>query len=113
MPQLPGADFSQLYLSINIAELLFLFQYVCTDLTENVSPITACSIVAVETTCPQSCFPATAVLLSQVYTDVIRQWVYMSQCLIYIYIYIYIHKFILMKPEAETQYNVMNCKHTM
>jgi hypothetical protein len=49
-----------------------------TDVAENVFSIIACSLVAVETTCPQSCSLATAVLLSPVYTAVTWQWVYMS-----------------------------------
>jgi hypothetical protein len=50
-----------------------------TDRTENVSSIIACSLVAIETICPQSCSLATAVLLSHVYTTVTWQWVYMSR----------------------------------
>jgi hypothetical protein len=44
------------------------------DRTENVSSIIACSLVAGETTCPQSSSLATAVLLSPVYTAVTRTW---------------------------------------
>jgi hypothetical protein len=50
-----------------------------TDRTENVSSIIACSVVAGETTCLQSCSLATAVILSPVYTAVTWQWVYMPQ----------------------------------
>jgi hypothetical protein len=41
--------------------------------TESVSYIVACSLVAEETTCPQSCSLAKAVVLSPVYTGVIWQ----------------------------------------
>jgi hypothetical protein len=47
--------------------------------TEIISYIIACLLVTRETTCPQSCFLATAVVLSPVYTAVTWQWVYMSQ----------------------------------
>jgi hypothetical protein len=49
------------------------------DLTENILFIIACSLVARERTCPQSCSLATAVVLSPVYTAVAWQWVSMSQ----------------------------------
>jgi hypothetical protein len=49
------------------------------DRTENVSFIIACFLVAGETTCPQSCSLATAVVLPPVYTAVTWQWVYMTQ----------------------------------
>jgi hypothetical protein len=44
--------------------------------TENVSSFIACSLISGETTCPQSCSLATAIVLSSVYTAVIWQWVY-------------------------------------
>jgi hypothetical protein len=50
-----------------------------TDRTGNVTYISACSLVAGETTCPQSCFLATAVVMPPLYTTVAWQWVYMSQ----------------------------------
>jgi hypothetical protein len=50
-----------------------------TDRTENVSSIIACSLVAGETTCPQSCSIAMAIVLSPVYTAVTWQRVFMSQ----------------------------------
>jgi hypothetical protein len=50
-----------------------------TDHTENVSSIIACSLVAGETKCPQSCSLATASVLSPVYTVVAWQQVYVSQ----------------------------------
>jgi hypothetical protein len=53
----------------------------CTDRRENVSSIIACSLVSGET-CPRSCFPATAVILSPVYTAVTWQCVYMSHHLL-------------------------------
>jgi hypothetical protein len=50
-----------------------------TDRIEDVSSIIACSLVAGETTCPQSCSLAPAVVLSPVYSAVTGPWVYMSQ----------------------------------
>jgi hypothetical protein len=50
-----------------------------TDRTENVSTIIACSLVAGETRCLQSCSLATAVVLSPTYTATARQWIYKSQ----------------------------------
>jgi hypothetical protein len=50
-----------------------------TDISQNFSSIIACSLVVGETTCPQSCSLATAVVLSLVYTAVSWQWIYMSQ----------------------------------
>jgi hypothetical protein len=47
--------------------------------TENVSSIISRSLVAGETTCPQSCSLATDAVLSPVYMAVTWQWVYMSQ----------------------------------
>jgi hypothetical protein len=58
-------------------QLLVLFIFPHTDRIENVFPIIACSLDVV--TCPQSCYSATAVLLSPVYTAVIWQWIYMLQ----------------------------------
>jgi hypothetical protein len=55
-----------------------------TDRTENVSSIIACSLVAGEATCPQSCSLATAVILSSIYTAVTWQWVYMSLYMFYL-----------------------------
>jgi hypothetical protein len=49
-----------------------------TRTAEKTSSIISCHLVAGETS-PQSCFPATAVLLPPVYTAVTWQWVYMSQ----------------------------------
>jgi hypothetical protein len=46
---------------------------------QKTSFIIECSVVAGETTCPQSCSLATAVVLSPVYTAVTCQWVYTSQ----------------------------------
>jgi hypothetical protein len=40
--------------------------------------LNACSVVARETACPQSCSPAMVVELSPAYTAVTWQWVYMS-----------------------------------
>jgi hypothetical protein len=51
------------------------------NLTENVSSIIACSFVAREIVCPQSCSLATAVVLSPVYVAVTWQRVCMSQYL--------------------------------
>jgi hypothetical protein len=45
------------------------------DLTENVSSIIACTHIAGETTCPQSCSLVTAIVVSPVYTAVTWQWV--------------------------------------
>jgi hypothetical protein len=50
-----------------------------TDRTENASPIIACSLVAGETTFPQSCSQATVVVRSSIYTALTWQWVYTSQ----------------------------------
>jgi hypothetical protein len=49
-----------------------------TDGTGNVSSIIACSVVGRETTSPQSCSLATAVVLSLIYTAVTWQWVYVT-----------------------------------
>jgi hypothetical protein len=49
-----------------------------TDHTENIPLTIACSLIAGETTCPQSCFLAMGVVLLPVYTAVTWQWVYMS-----------------------------------
>jgi hypothetical protein len=49
-----------------------------TNRTENASSIIACSLAAGET-CAQSCFLATAVVMSPVYRVVTWQWVYKSQ----------------------------------
>jgi hypothetical protein len=49
------------------------------DGTGNASSIIACSLIAWELTCPQSCSLAKAILLSPVYTAVGWQWVCMSQ----------------------------------
>jgi hypothetical protein len=64
------------------SELLLLLYSPSTDRTENLSSIIACSLVAGETTCSQSCSLATAVVLSPVYTAVAWQSVYMSQNII-------------------------------
>jgi hypothetical protein len=53
-----------------------------TDCTKNISSIIACSLAARETTCSQSCFPATAVMLSPVYTAVTWQCFYVSHYLL-------------------------------
>jgi hypothetical protein len=44
--------------------------------------IIAYSLVVDEITCPESCFLATAVVLSLIYIDVTWQWVYMSKYLV-------------------------------
>jgi hypothetical protein len=56
------------------------FQWICTKGTEKFSSIITCSLVSGETTCPQSCSLATAVVLSPIYTAVTWQWVFMSEC---------------------------------
>jgi hypothetical protein len=50
-----------------------------TDPTESVFSISTCSLVAGETSCPQSCFLATAAVLSTAYTAVTWQWICMLQ----------------------------------
>jgi hypothetical protein len=50
-----------------------------TDRTENLFSIIACSLVAGETICPQSCSLAEAVVLSPVYIACTWQRVYMSR----------------------------------
>jgi hypothetical protein len=50
-----------------------------TDRLENIYSIIVCSLVAGETTYPQNCSLATAVVLSPVYTAVTWQWLCMSQ----------------------------------
>jgi hypothetical protein len=50
-----------------------------TERRENVTSVIACSVVAGETTCPQSCSLTMALVLSPVYVAVTWKWVYMSR----------------------------------
>jgi hypothetical protein len=69
-----------------------------TDDTENVSSVTACSLLAGGITCSQRCSVATAFVLSPVYKTTIWQWVYMSQFIIIIIIIIIIVLIITVHP---------------
>jgi hypothetical protein len=59
------------------------------DRTENASSIIACSLVAGETKCPQSCSLVKAVVLSSVNIDFTCQWVYMSHYLLFVIIHLH------------------------
>jgi hypothetical protein len=78
IPQEQGGPFTYL---VELLALVIRSYSPGTNHTEDSSSIIACSLVAGETTCPESCSLATAVVLSPVYTAVTWQLVYMSQYL--------------------------------
>jgi hypothetical protein len=49
---------------------------------KRLSSITLCSLVALDTKCPQSCSLATVFVLSRVYATVTWQWVYKFQVIV-------------------------------
>jgi hypothetical protein len=61
-----------------------------TDRTENDYSIIVCSLTAGDTTCPQICSLAMAIVLSPVYTAVTWQWNYMWQYVLYFELLIFI-----------------------
>jgi hypothetical protein len=68
---IPASPFSQLHVRYSSG----------THRTENVSSIIACSLIAWQTTCPQSCSLATAVVLSHVY---LAMGLHVTECITYI-----------------------------
>jgi hypothetical protein len=74
-----GATNQQLESELLYDRLFTSNQFVLAPSPEKISSIFACSLVARETTCPQSCSLVTAVVLSRVYTALSWQWICISE----------------------------------